>query len=417
MIRYKNEVTNILSNEYQREEEEKKSKERQILDERRKACETGLDVKYDRNVNNFKKKINNMSDKVDINAKNYINFCNQNKNNYEVKKELLQLNNFNNSIKSSYNQNDLLDYSKLNEQQYVKDNNENFNINNHIEKEVNNNIYSGNSQKESDINNVNQFNYIEQLDPLLNRNIEISDKNHYNNRISDKQSEGSKSSKSSVVENMQDGNQKNHSSNLANMGNNIMYGGNNTGFSMDKYRQNSPEYKKYYSYNPQKEYNLMDTKSDIRGNIISHLSHGNKILDEAQENSKKNYKAINKSILEFNQEQVAYKNLAKILENDIKKNINNERLLELQKLKLESQENQMLKIQNQQNYKNILDNQLYFGDSIKNTNDPLKFYVHPKNYYLGNTQLEVNPIVNPVNNYSFAKYYLNQNNLLSKSHK
>lgn len=400
-----------MSHEYQREEEDKKAKERQILEERKKACETGLDVKYDRNVTNFKMKINHMSDKVDINAKNYINFCNQHKNNYEEKKEMLQLINFNNSAKNYINHDNF-----LKDQNYIKENNEKFELTNfNEENNINNSDLHQNN--ENDKYSGSNINYIKQLDSINEKFFEENDK--INSKILDKHSEHSKSSKSSAHDQncKSDQNEKVSSSNFAHIGNNIMYGKNNLEISMDKYRQHSPEYKKYYSYNPQKEYNSMDTKSDIRGNIISHISHGNKILDEAQENSKKNYKAINKSILEFNQEQVAYKNLAKLLENDNKKSVNNERLMELQKLKMENHENQILKVQNQQNYKNILDNQLYFGDSIKSTNDPLKFYVPPRNYYLGNTQLEVNPIVNPVNNYSFAKYYLNQNNLLSKSFK
>ncbi len=179
-----------MSHEYQREEEEKKAKERQILEERKKACETGLDVKYDRNVTNFKMKINHMSDKVDINAKNYINFCNQHKNNYEEKKEMLQLINFNNSAKNYINHDNF-----LKDQNYIKENNEKFELTNfNEENNINNSDLHQNN--ENDKYSGSNINYIKQLDSINENFFEENDKINF--KILDKHSEHSKSSKSSA---------------------------------------------------------------------------------------------------------------------------------------------------------------------------------------------------------------------------
>ena len=173
---------------------------------------------------------------------------------------------------------------------------------------------------------------------------------------------------------------------------------------------NSPQYKQFYSFNPQKEYNNIETRSQITRNIIAHNNSQN--LDEIFKKAKESYYVINKSVLDFNKSQVSYKNMAKQLEEENKKKMIEERLKDAQRIKYENIENQIIKQQKQNNYKSLLDNQQIPSYGLLQQNvDTMKPYCAPRSYYLGATNLDHNPILNPVNNYSFAKYYLNKSNL------
>ena len=90
----------------------------------------------------------------------------------------------------------------------------------------------------------------------------------------------------------------------------------------------------------------------------------------------------------------------------------------------EKYEMNMLKQQKQNSYRNILEMQSgynnKYGDNLSNNNksddkpkNAFKYYVGKKNYDLGGTMLDHNPIINPVNSYSFAKYYIKRHNLIS----
>lgn len=442
-LKYKFEVSNKLSQEYKKEEEEKRMRKLKEDEEYKRKQNTSLDHKYDQHVHNFRSKVSSLSDRVDSNAQNYLKYRNTQKDDYYKKIEDFQDKCFN-SIKlsqdtygrhtnsnSNYNMN-LNGHPTLNASldQYIKENQ--LNVNNgennlafdkydnikieDIENQKFQNYYNSNDLNEfsQGMYNVEGFNSEGKyhndnytLDNKINHKdtqlLENSNHNNFNGV-------NSQLNHSDYIRILPE-NQLNFNSSIKKPeSNDLTLGSNNFNYqSLDKIRQHSPSYKQFYSFNPQKEYNLKDTTTSLRNNIIAH--NNSHRLDEVFKQSKQNYTAISKSILDFNKEQVKYKDIAKALEDENKRKLIEERLKESQKIKLENIESNVMRHQKQVNYKSILDHQMIPNFGCKTDQDQFKFYVTPKNYFLGGTQLDHNPIINPVNNYNFARYYLQRNHM------
>ena len=408
-LKYKMEITNKLSQEYRKAEEEKRLRKLKEDEEYKLKQSTSLDHKYDQHVNYFKNKVSSLSDRVDSNAQSYLKYKNACvKDDYNKKIEEFQDRCFN-SIKKSHEvredkprthnnlKSELDNYINNNQKKISLKEDENTNHQgNDNNLEFNPDIYKLENPFKNNSNEINisndYLNNYDNVNSMYNQN-NYGNYNDYNNL--------NFNSSIKKPENLPEISPQTHISSVPN--NNLNY------YSLDKIRQHSPSYKQFYSFNPEKEYNLKETTTSIRNNIIAHNNAHH--LEEIYKKSKSNYTAINKSILDFNKEQVKYKDMAKILEDENKRKLIEERLKESQKIKLENIESNIVRHQKQVNYKNILDHQLIPNYGVNNDQDKFKFYVTPKNYFLGGTQLDHNPIINPVNNYNFAKYYLQRNNM------
>lgn len=492
-LQYKMDISNRLSQEYQKANDEKRLREQREIDDYRKHQNTSLDIKHEQSFTKYKSRINNLDDKVNTNKNNYVKFkqdynINENRiedfqdkcfNNYskqgiplkassniktnqslisEYREYLADQNNVNKeaNIGGSNNCINNVQYSADNLNGFPEDtiNQQNALIANNpdYKQSVNKNnleeAYSSQVQEALDIDKFKVSNIIENQGNSnainVNANNQCNYYNNNNNKINKQNNEFDSSNnnnsagqfqaknfnnESTFTNNSKCNNSvfnsqtldfnsaiKNHhnSNNHLNKENSVIKDKRNSDFD-GKIRENSPEYKQYYSFNPKKEYNNQETSSSLKRNIISHNNANH--LEEVFQKSKQNYSTISKSILEFNKEQVMYKNLSKAMEDQNKKKVIEERMKEAQKIKLENMESNIIKQQKQSNYKSILDSQS-LPYQTKHPQDAFKFYVLPKQYYLGNTMLDQNPILNPVNNYNFARYYLNRNgNLLNLSTK
>lgn len=161
--------------------------------------------------------------------------------------------------------------------------------------------------------------------------------------------------------------------------------------------------------------------SNLTENITTHNPINKKNLDEINQKYRDEHIALSRSILDFNKEQADIRYNNKRQEEDNKKFLNEERRKELERMNKEKNEFNLMKQYKQNSYKSILDMQAgynnKFGDNLSNNpvkphnGNTFKFYSGAKNYNLGDTSLDHNPIINPVNSYSFAKYYIRKHNL------
>lgn len=147
----------------------------------------------------------------------------------------------------------------------------------------------------------------------------------------------------------------------------------------------------------------------------NHIRNSNIItFEQANYNSYIKNQALNKSVYEYNKEQANTKLLNKYSISEIRRQAEL-RSIELNNINKEKEEILKEKLSNQNSYKRILDSQTSCTNEMKKENNIncncFKFYVGNKNYDLGVTMIENNPILNPVNSYSFAKYYIKKHNL------
>ena len=191
-----------------------------------------------------------------------------------------------------------------------------------------------------------------------------------------------------------------------------------------KLEEINSQYMNYYNNQEEEKIKQVESPSKLQSNIISHNQLNNKNLNEIYQKSQLDHFALKKSIFEFNKEQIDQRYNFKKQEDQDKKLLIEQRMQELQRMNNEKYEMNMLKQQKQNSYRNILEMQSgynnKYGDNLSNNNksddkpkNQFKFYVGKKNYDLGGTMLDHNPIINPVNSYSFAKYYIKRHNLIS----
>lgn len=428
-IQYKIELNNKLNQEYQREEEEKKLRKLKEDEENRKKQNTGLDLKYEKHMGDFRRKVNDLSDKVHNNAQNFIKYKTENYNNDK------RIENYQDKCYNAYGKNNIILQNKINDDngdyQYDVPMNYNaINTNNNQDNYWGSNQisqgYNPSNQYSNDINNkYDQYNQVQESTEILdvdkyriNSDLICNDKNHINSINSSQPNNRNLPNISNLGFNSSIRNINNNSHNIyQSFSHNNNYNNNYNQDDLEKIRQNSPSYKNsqnYYPYNSRNDYNKQETHSSLNKNILAHNNSHH--LEDMYKKARNEYTAISKSVLDFNKEQINYKNHSRLLEEQDKKKMIDERMREAQKMKLQNMESNIMKHQKQNNYKNILDSQT--NPSLKNnsTQDSFKFYVGPKNYYLGSTQLDYNPILNPVNNYGFARYYLQKNtNALNQS--
>lgn len=428
-LKYKMDVSNKLSQEYKKEEEEKRLRKMREDEEYKMKQNTSLDHKYDQHVHFFRTKVSSLSDRVDSNAQSYLKYKNASqKDDYYKKIEEYQDKCFN-SIKQSQEANEK-NYNNINNygtnlksslDQYIKElqqKNNGVDAKNEEISSYENNVNNNNTDFNPDLYKVDNpylqnSNQYQDGNPFLDQEKNyLLDSNYYNNsklenyqsNTNNKYTDNKNLNFNSSIKNPNEYEfNQNTDTKVSSGNNNFNY------YSLDKIRQHSPSYKQFYSFNPEKEYNLKDTTTTLRNNIIAHNNAHH--LDEIFKKSKSNYTAISRSILDFNKEQVKYKDMAKALEDENKRKLVEERLKESQKIKLENIESNLVRHQKQVNYKSILDHQMIPNYGVNTDQDQFKFYVTPKNYFLGGTQLDHNPIINPVNNYNFARYYLQRNNM------
>jgi hypothetical protein len=418
--RYKLEIYNRLGQEYQKEEDEKKQRESKERDMQRQPYETSLDHKYDRNVNSFRNRIVNLSDKVDNNSNNYLKY----KENHNIYNEENRIQNFQ---EKCYNNMKVLKNENLNN---------NLQSNGYGQIENNNKTYlpetNDNSQNlgNSDLNKELELEKYKIENLKESKLIDECNRNEINEFIKQSQKQNYNFNNSIRQQNLSD---------------HVLQEASNNCNELERLRERTPSYKQHYAFNPQKQYNEMDQSSLLKKNIISLNTNNLERLQQYNDVYKKNHQALNKSVLDYNMEQINFKRRVKDMEEQNKKQLLEERLKEGQRLKRENMEKNIIKNNNINNYRQILDNQCSYGgnnlnhsqfnpninnpnsQNINNSNlasdlpnrnyyceqDNFKFYVTPKTYSLGGTSLDHNPILNPVNSYKFARYYLqkNQNSL------
>lgn len=426
MIQYKNEMMHKLSHEYDFEENQKKMRKLMEDEAKRKNHNTSIDMRYEQRILDYKQNQSKLNQKVDFNAENYLRFKQNDKDriaDYQNKcfnpKPVSPINyeNFREenkkSIRASYNE---FRNSQSNNQQGNNQNLEEKMDNKNIE-ELNIDQYKvepldSNKENQQEQNNQN-------VNSLYSSDNAYQSNQNNNNPLNYQHNQNEYNSNPQDYQNEYQNYSLNKSTNLQNK-----YPSNTEN---DLQKWNDPNFYRYYSFNPIKEYNSQDVKSDIKRNFIAH--NHDSALEDLFDKSRRSHMALNKSVHEFNKEQAENKYQNKLAEERNKANLIEERRKELERLKLENLEMNLLKREKQSTYKNLLDSQSYpfkplnnsyeapqnlnTNNNYQNHHNAFKFYVGEKNYNLGNTLLEHNPILNPVNSYSFAKYYMKKHQMAS----
>lgn len=160
-----------------------------------------------------------------------------------------------------------------------------------------------------------------------------------------------------------------------------------------------PTFYRYYAFNPSKNYNIKETVSTIKRNVVSPTNF--KDLASILQISKNEQLKTSKSVLDFNIKQSIEKK--KILELDKmnKLKVLQSSIISNEKAHSDIKEKESIKKQMQVEYSHDLDLQNKVKQNKKLVNEKFKFYSDFRGFDLGKGLDRPNPITNPVNSYVF----------------
>lgn len=168
---------------------------------------------------------------------------------------------------------------------------------------------------------------------------------------------------------------------------------------LEKVEDGQPTFYRYYAFNPNKNYNIKETVSTIKRNVVSPSNF--KDLESILQLSKNETLKTSKSVLDFNLQQVTEKKKKTQLEKLNKLAVMQSNLKYIDSTNREIQEKVKIKKQGQNDYYHILDAQTNPKINKKIVNDKFKFYSDYRGFDLGEGLAKPNPITNPVNSYVF----------------
>lgn len=156
---------------------------------------------------------------------------------------------------------------------------------------------------------------------------------------------------------------------------------------------------RYYAFNPNKKYNIKETTSTIKRNVISPTNFNdlNSILQISKSNNMKN----SKSVLDFNILQSIEKKKKLELDKLGKIKALQSSIKYTSKTNSEVKEKDHEKKQKQFEYSQELDLQNKVKPNKKLVNEKFKFYSDYRGFDLGKGLEQPNPITNPINSYVF----------------
>lgn len=339
-----------LGKEYENEEAEKAKKRKMELEDSRRDYSTTLDIKHERRVENYKNYINKLSSKVDNNQENYVKYSSSIPNRIRTYQDIC--------YNPRLSPNPKKDDSQANSSYEVA-------------QKLNSESYRQDQGKES----PRQLDYHQFYDDNLN----------YKEKI-----------KSQTIGNSHD----------------IIDSGINQPYYYNESGQSSIEIPYQFESLPPNSRESDEKVSSLPSNIIAH--NNSKHLEDLYNKHKNNHIALNKSVLEFNIEAAKIKQEAILMEEENRRRMMNERIWESEQTKMGALETNFIKQCKQINYKALLDFQAALRARDKNSpeiRDSFKYYEGKRGCNLGVSLLSHNPIINPVNSYSFAQYYIRKNHL------